>query len=631
MSLVVPAKPRRRKLQLSYKPCSRRLPRIYVEYLDENGAVIQAVEPPTPPNTAIPQNLEDVKPIDQTTTNTKKAVPTGSYTSHDAATQTDFFWCACPTTPVPQSQPQSAKKHTKDKDSTAIAQEMTYAARKAGEVRLKHFKASKSEADVLALIEEATRGKPNSSKGTKGEVAAPKVEKPTKKSEKKEPGNKHPEKKQSAKKQTEQKQPNEKQPEKRQSGKKYSEKQHPTPLPPKHVHFTHLPRFSNPHRDPASSSSSSATDESNIDPDFAAFMAQAPPPGYVSQMQEPELYGTPTQYARYQDLRQENDIIRRSIIRADNMERVRKINEEAVAERADEVAAQEWLRERNAASEKAAAAWLGERQAVRSQEKGETPHYEDSQAALRVADEREAERWVEQRAKERLDNSASRNDWNPKTKDRNQQNLKPEGYRRSTSPDEVVWDSTHNGHWTRPSDWANLSQPQKSSLSRPAPKIWEDLENNGENQAKRVSFATPNLPANSDPHEDNAGRFLNEMDINVSHIPPYRRYAGLGVAEGPPEYKPHSRRRSAYESLPDPIFVMSSREADVQSVQRSSDRTRPAPIFQQRHEMSGALDDIEASASTKKKNKTKVHYEVPSVASADSNEEIPNTDMLWEE
>ncbi|MCJ1438928.1 hypothetical protein MMC27_008318 [Xylographa pallens] len=628
LSVVVPSKPKRKKLQVSYTLRPRRPPRIYVEYLDENGAVIRDTEPVTPPDTGVTQKPEDAKPTAPAPTDTMKTNPSVPPTSQDASTQTEFFWCTGPTTPVTQAQTQSAKKQPKDKDSRAIAERTPEPAKKGGEGKSKQSKSSKSEADVLALIEQATQGKTKPSKNAKAETASLEVEKPIKKSEKKQTAKTQPDKTQPEKKKPEKKQPERKQPVKGQSGKKQTEKQRATPPSLNQVHFNHLPRFRDPHRDPASPTSSSASDESNIDADFAASMAQAPPAGYVSQMQEPELHGTPAQHSRYRELRHENDMIRRSVNHADNLERARKINEEAAAERADETAAQQWLNARTAESSQAAAAWLGERQAARSQTKGTLPHNEHDQADLRVADEREAAKWVEQRAKERHKILASRNGWR---KNPHHQDLNAEGYQKSPSPEEVVWDSTRNDNWTRPSEWTKKSQPQKSALSGYAPRIGEDMENNAESQARRVSFTSPNLPATSDPREGTDGRFLNEMDMNTSHIPPYRRHTGLDTAQGPQLYRPHSRRRSAYESLPDPIFIMNPSGAAAQSIQRSSDRNRSAPVVEQRYQMSGALHEKDARAGTKKKNNRKVHYEAPSVASADSNNEDPKTDMLWVE
>ncbi|MCJ1419446.1 hypothetical protein MMC32_005801 [Xylographa parallela] len=602
--------------------------------------------PVTPPDIGVLQKPEDAKPIAPAPTNTMKKDPPVSYTSQDASTQTEFFWCACPTTPLTQAQTQSVKKHPKDKDSRAIAQGTSDPAKKGGELESKQSKSSKSEVDVLALTEQATRSKSNSGKKPKADGTLSKVETPNKKSEKQEtvttqPDKKQPEKEKSEKKQSEKQQPEKKQggkkqPEKKQSvkgqsGKKQAEEQRATPPSLKQVHFNHLPRFRDPHRDSASSSSSSASDESNIDAEFAASMAQAPPLGYVSQMQEPEFHGTRAQHAKYRELRHENDMIRRSVNHADNLERMRKSNEEAAAEKADETAAQQWLNARNAESSQVAAEWLGERQAARSQTKGTGPRDEHKQAELRVTDEREAARWVEQRAKERQKNLASRNGWRSETKSPHHQDHNAEGYQKSPSPEEVVWDSTRNADWTRPSEWTNLSQPPKSALSRSAPRIGEDMENNAESHVRRLSSTSPNLPAQSNPREGTEGRFLNEMDMNTSHIPPYRRYAGIDTGQGPELYRPHSRRRSAYESLPDPIFIMNPSGAAVRSTQRSLDRNKSAPVVEQRYQMSGALHETDARAATTNKNKKKVHYEAPSVASADSNNEDPKTDMLWME
>ncbi|MCJ1315983.1 conserved oligomeric Golgi complex component [Xylographa vitiligo] len=631
MSVVVPAKPKPKKLQVSYTVRPRRPPRIYVEYLDENGAVIKGTEPATPPDISVSQTPEDAKPTAPASTNTKGEDLSVPYTSQDAGTQTDFFWCTCPKQPFTEFETQSAKKQSRDKDSRATAPGSPNPAKEGVEAKSKQSKSSRSEADVLALLEQATRRKSNLSKEPKAEVASAKAEKPTKKSEKKETAKAKPDKQQPETEKPVKKQPGKKQPAKGQSGKKQSEEQRAKPPPPKQVHFNHLPRFRDPHRNPASSSSSSASDESNIDPSFAASVAQAPPPGYVSQMQEPELYGTPAQHARYEELRHENDMIRCSVNYADNLERVRKVNEEAAAGRADETAAQQWLRDRTAEASQAAASWLGERQAARSQTKGITPHREHEQAELRMADEREAARWVEQRAKKRHENLANRNGSRSETKSPHHQDLNAEGYRKSPSQEEIVWDETRNANWTRPSEWTNLSQPQKSSLSKSAPRIWDDTENNVESQARRVSFASPNRPTNSDPREGTEGRFLNEMDMNTTHIPPYRRYTELNIAQGPSLYRPHSGRRSAYESLPDPIFIMNPSNAAAQSSQRSLERDRAAPVVAQRYEMSGALHDSDACIGTKTKNKKRVHYEAPSVASADSNEEDPNNEMLWVE
>ncbi|MCJ1401808.1 hypothetical protein MMC11_005025 [Xylographa trunciseda] len=621
MSVVVPAKPKRKKLQVSYTLRPRRPPRIYVEYLDENGAVIQAAEPATPLNIDATQNQEDAKPKASASVNFEKKYPPAAYTSQDASTQTDFFWCACPKEQTMQSQPQSAKKQSKDKISKAVVQEPNNVAKKDREVKSKQSTGSKSEADILSIIEQATQRKSKSSKEPKAKVAASRAEKPVNKPERKEQEKKQPEKKQSERTQSE----------KKQSGKKQPEKQNVIQIPPQQARFNHLPRFPDPHRDPAISSSSSASDESNIDQDFAAFMAQVPPPGYISTMQEPHLYSTAAPHARSPELRHENGNIQRSLNRAGNLGRMHEINEEAAAERADETAAQQWVHERNAEASKAAAAWLEERQALRSQVKGSTPRNENDQAALRVADEQEAARWVEQRAKERNQSLANRNGWHADPKNLYQQDLRTEEYQKSPSPGEVVWDSTHNTKWTRPSEWTNLDKPPKSSLSRPNPRIWEDMENNADNQAKRVSFASPNLPADSNPHQDARGRLLNEMDTNLSHIPPYRRHTGLETAQDPPKYKPHSGRKSAYESLPNPVFTMGSKGTAAQSTRLSSHRNISEPFVEQRYEMSGALDNSNAPARAKKQNKKKVHYEAPSVASADSNDEDPKTDMLWVE
>ncbi|MCJ1293702.1 hypothetical protein MMC34_005257 [Xylographa carneopallida] len=650
MSVVVPAQPKRKKLQVSYHVRPRRPPWIYVEYLDENGAVIRdvkPVKPVTPSDAGAPQKPGDIRPeapAPAATTKKHSAVP---YTSHDASTQTDYFWCPCQTKPLVQSQAQPAKKQSKNKESSMTEPESSNPAKAENEAKSRTSKGSRSEADVLALLEQATRGKSNTSKGPKAGEASKKVEISSKKSErkdtekkqqdkkqqdKKQPDKKQPDKKQLDKKQPDKKQPDKKQPEKKQpvqglSGKKQSGKQRATPSPLKEVRFTHLPRFRDPHRNPASSSSSSATDESNTDFTFAASMAQAPPPGYVSQMQEPELYGTPAQRATYQELRNEDDMIRRSMRHTDYLGKVRNINEEAAAERSDEATAQQWLREMNAEASQAAATWLGQREAVRSQERGIASYSEHDQ--MREADEREAARWVEQRAKERQESLANRNNRRSDIKIPHHRELKAEGYRKSPSPDEVVWDSTHNTNWTRPSEWKNISGPQKSSLSRSDPKIWDDQENNADSQERRVSFASPDPPADSDPRKDTEGHFLNEMDMNASHISPYRKHPGFDPPPDSSLYRPHSRHRSAYEYLPEPIFIMNPRGAAARSTRKSSDRNSSATVVRQPYEMSGALHESDARANTKKKNKKKVHYEAPSVASVDSNDEDPTKDMVW--
>ncbi|MCJ1285436.1 hypothetical protein MMC26_004776 [Xylographa opegraphella] len=631
MSVVVPSKTKQKRLQASYTLCSRRHPRIYVEYLDEKGAVIRDVKPVTPPVTGVPQKPEDAKSKAPAPTDTKKKGPAGPYTSQDASTQTDFFWCALPTKLCTELQTQSTKKQSKEKDSRAVAQETHNPARHGVELKPKQPKSSKSEADVLAIIEEAARGKSSTSKESKAEEGLAKVGKTNKKSEKKETEKRQPDKHQKDTKQPPNKQqPEKKQPLKAQSGKKEPDKQRANPTPLKQVRFTHLPRFRDPYRHSASSSSSSASDESNTDLQFAASMAQAASPGHVRQLQEPKFHGTPAQEARNQEQRRENDMIRRSVDRADNLERVRKMDEEAAAERADETAAQQWLHERNAESSQAAAAWLGDRQAARSQRKRMNPDSKQDQMELRLADEQEAARWVERRAKERYGNLADLNIGRAETESPHHQDLNAEGCLKSPSSEEAAWDSTRNANWTTPSEWANLSRPQKEAPSVSAPRIWEDMENSAESQVRRVSFASPHLTANSDPKATTEKSFLNEMDLNTNHIPQYRRHSGPDVAQALPLYKPHSKRRSAYESLPEPLFVINPSRAASQSTQKSSNRTRSAPVVKQRYEMSGALHESEARADTGKKNKKKVHYEGPSVNSADSDEDS-NSDMLWVE
>ena len=626
LSVVVPPKPRRKKLQVSYTLFPRRSPRIYVEYLDKNGKLVRTVKPPAPPDTGAPdtgapQKPEDVGPTNASFTNSEKENPPVLYTSQDASTQTDFFWYACPVESSMRPQPQSVKKQSKNKDSTAIVHETTKTAKDGGELKSKQSKGSNSEADVLALVEQSRQSISKTDKDKEPTVKAviQRVEKPIKKPEKK-PKNGQPEKINRERKQPKNRQPSKKQPEEKNT----------IPLSLNQVHFAHLPRFPNPHRAAASSSSSSASDESNIDPCFAASMAQVPPLGYVSQMQEPEYLGTPAQHKRHRGLMHDNNLIQRSVNRVEEMKRTRKINEEATAKKVDETAAQEWIRERNEATEQAAAAWLGERQAARRHTIGKALYNENDQVTSRLAIEKEAARWIQQRANERYDSSIYRNNPNNEDKTRNQHDLNTNGYRTSPSPDEVVWDSTHNGQWTRPSDWASHSQPQKSSLSRSAPKIWDDREESADNQAKHVSFASPSLPAYYDPHEDDRGRVLSDMNTNVSHIPPYRRFSELATAHDLPEYKPHSGRKSGFESLPDPIFVLGSIGAAANPDERESDRTRSALVGRD-YEMSGALDDITTPICTKKKNKKKVHYEIPSAASADSNDEDSNTDSLWVE
>ncbi|MCJ1407485.1 Serine/arginine repetitive matrix protein 2 [Ptychographa xylographoides] len=447
---------------------------------------------------------------------------------------------------------------------------------------------------------------------------------------------------------------------------------------PKKVAFAHPPQFIGPNADSSDFSESSASDESNVDPEFAAPLTYQLPRGYVSLWTEPELHNTQDRTMQPQGHRQEYDTF------VGNDADLRRRNKIA-ARHADKDAARHSISGKEAANERAASDWLEARNRSRDAKIREAQLQNDDETA-RAIDKQRAKEWMKWRSRRRYcllnqshhpterdrykEQVARRADqqkgieWmksravrRDQLRDRKYSSSPTDWNSRSSSPDDRASRSPSlDVHRSIERDERVLSsQPRKSSLAKAKSHSYDiSLPR----QRKRVSFSPEpqsykrSRQQSPDQH-DQRDKWESDSSSNESeyhHIPPYRRpgTTGGGTLRSNSAYAPHSGRKSSYENLPDPIFIWhprtKARKEDREREERTittkklvpSRRTALREVHDngqsvreaRKYMMSGALDDRDAR--TRAYNAPKRRYEPPRAEDWDATKEDDFSRLQWD-
>ena len=166
-------------------------------------------------------------------------------------------------------------------------------------------------------------------------------------------------------------------------------------------------------------STSSVSDESEIDEDSPTKVVQPLLSGYADWLKEPEGLKFVELYEEYLKRKYEDDLKQLSAMKAAEQDSLRKTKasnghrneveertkhkEEGrlAAKEADQEAAWNWFRKNQQALENTAVNWVQERDTPRVDEGVTAPSCEDIEASARRADVQRANEWVEERARKR--------------------------------------------------------------------------------------------------------------------------------------------------------------------------------------------------------------------------------------